>query len=199
MYCFNASTGDIIWKVTPETDGYFTTGCAVAYGMVYEMNKDGLMYAFSQETGDIVWKYKGLNDSLMWPGMPSVADGKIYVTTGEAAQYNKPDGILILCLDAYNGQQLWKFDLEALPPREFFATAYGTLYIIPGDVTTAVDTISGNEYATEHQILAIKTLSKPRKHGLLATGVSGGPTAHSSTAPKGPFSLSLAWKYETGG
>lgn len=201
MYCFNASTGDIIWKVTPETDGYFTTGCAVAYGMVYEMNKDGFMYAFSQETGDIVWKYKGPNDSLMWPGMPSVADGKIYVTTGEAAQYNKPDGISeFSCLDAYNGQQLWKFDLEALPPRESVAIAYGTLYIIPGDVTTAVDTISGNEYATEHQIWAIKDTEQPEETRFVSDWSQWrADAAHSSTAPKGPSSLSLAWKYETGG
>jgi len=201
MYCFNASTGDIIWRVTPETDGYFITGSAVGYGMVYQMNKDGFLYAFSQETGAIVWKYKGPNDSLMWPGMPTVADGKIYMTTGEAAQYNKPLGISeFSCIDAYNGQQLWKFEMEALPPRESVAVAYGTLYIIPGDVTTAVDTISGNEYATEHQIWAIKDAAKTEEPRF----VSNWPqwrtdAAHSSTAPRGPSNLSLAWKYETAG
>ncbi len=57
------------------------------------MNKDGYLYAFNMYTGELVWKYKGPNDSLMWPGMPTVADGKIYLTTGEAAQYNAPPGI----------------------------------------------------------------------------------------------------------
>ena len=39
-------------------------------------------------TGDLVWKYKGPDKTLLWPGMPSVADGKVYVTTGEIAEYN---------------------------------------------------------------------------------------------------------------
>ena len=33
--CFNATNGQILWTYTPNTDGYFTAGCAVAYGMVY--------------------------------------------------------------------------------------------------------------------------------------------------------------------
>ena len=106
MYAFNADSGEIIWTYTPETDGYFVTGCAVAYGMVYEMNKDGYLYALDMYTGELVWKYKGPNDSLMWPGMPAVADGKIYLTTGEAAQYNGPAGISeFSCINAYTGEQ----------------------------------------------------------------------------------------------
>jgi len=202
MYCFNASTGEIIWRYRPDTDGYFVTGCAVAYGMVYEMNKDGYLYAFDMYTGEVVWKYKGPNDSLMWPGMPSVADGKIYVTTGEAAQYNKPLGTSeFSCLDAYTGQQLWKFDMEALPPRESVAIAYGTLYIIPGDVTTSVDTISGNEYATDQEVWAIRDASPQGTTTPITSNWRqwrNDPT-HSSTAPSGPSNLTIAWKYQTGG
>ncbi len=201
MYAFNAANGKIVWTYTPDTDGYFTTGCAVAYGRVYEMNKDGYLYAFDQKTGALVWKYKGPNDSLMWPGMPSVADGKLYMTTGESAQYNAPSGTSeFSCLNAYTGQPLWKFDMEALPPRESVAIAYGTLYLIPGDVTTSVDTISGNEYATDNQLWAIRDVNP---------GGNGGQTSnwrqwradpsHSSTAPMGPSNLVLAWKFQTGG
>ena len=71
MYCFNATNGQILWTYTPQdTDGYFTTGPAISYGMVYEMNKDGYLYAFNIETGDLVWKYKGPDSTLLWPGMP---------------------------------------------------------------------------------------------------------------------------------
>ena len=196
LYCFNATNGKILWTYTPGTNGYFTTGLAIAYGMVYEMNKDGNLYALNVETGDVVWKYKGPNDSLIWPGMPTVADGKVYVTTGEAAQYTGPAGTSeFACLNAYTGQPIWKLPMEALPPRESVAVAYGILYIIPGDVTTAVDTISGTEYSTVNQLWAI---------GDKSISVSSWPMwradpAHSSTAQVGPSNLSLAWKFTTNG
>jgi len=196
MYCFNATNGEILWTYKPDTNGYFVTGCAVAYGMVYEMNKDGFLYAFDVETGEVMWKYKGPNDSLMWPGMPTVADGKLYVTTGQSAQYNAPEGISeFSCLNAFTGDTIWSITLEALPPRESIAIAYGMLLMIPGDVTTAVDTISGTEYTTANQIWAIGEKSVP---------VSSWPMwradpAHSSTASVGPANLSLTWKFETKG
>jgi outer membrane protein assembly factor BamB len=196
MYCFNATNGEILWTYKPDTNGYFTTGCAVAYGIVYEMNKDGFLYAFDVETGEVVWKYKGPNESLMWPGFPTVADGKLYMTTGQSAQYNAPEGISeFSCLNAYTGETIWSLTLEALPPRESVAIAYGMLLMIPGDVTTAVDTISGTEYTTANQIWAIGEESVP---------VSSWPmwradSAHSSTASVGPANLSLTWKFETNG
>lgn len=203
MYCFNASTGKIIWQFHPDTDGYFTTGCAVAYGMVYEMNKDGYLYAFDIYTGEVVWKYRGPNDSLMWPGMPSVADGKIYVTTGEEAQYNGPAGISeFSCINAFTGQLIWKLDgIEALPPRESVAIAYGTLYIIPGSVTTAVDTISGNEYATDGELWAIKdTETQDTTPKVVSSWPQWRATPdRSSTAEVGPSNLSVAWRFRTGG
>ncbi len=202
MYCFNASTGEIVWRYRPDTDGYFTTGCAVAYGMVYEMNKDGYLYAFNIYTGELVWKYRAIEQTLMWPGMPTVADGKIYVTSGEEAQYNAPAGVSAFsCINAYNGQEIWRLNLEALPPRESVAIAYGTLYIIPGSVTTSVDTISGNEYASINEIWAIKDTAPATPP---ASVVSSWPqwrtnAVHSSTAQVGPSNLTVAWQYTTGG
>jgi outer membrane protein assembly factor BamB len=198
LYCFNATNGQILWTYTPpgDTDGYFVTGCAVAYGMVYEMNKDGYLYAIDVETGNLLWKYKGPDDTLLWPGMPTVADGKVYVTTGEVAMYSGQVGISeFACLDAYTGQPIWKLPIEALAPRESVAVAYGNLYIIPGNVTTSVDAISGNEYSKVNEIWAIGSSSIP---------VSSWPTwradpAHSSTAQVGPSNLTLAWKFTTEG
>lgn len=196
LYCFNATNGQVLWTNTPDTNGYFATGCAVAYGMVYELNKDGYFYAIDIETGNLIWKYKGPNDTLIWPGMPTVADGKVYVTTGEAAQYNGPVGTSeFACLNAYTGQPIWKLPMEALPPRESVVVAYGNLYIIPGDVTTAVDTLSGTEYSTVNQLWAIGTNSIP---------VSSWPMwradpTHSSTAQEGPSNLTMAWKFTTNG
>ena len=157
MYCFNSTNGQILWTYKPDTNGYFTTGPAVAYGMVYEMNKDGYLYAVNVETGVPVWKYKGPDENLIWPGMPTVADGKIYVTTGELAQYvtNYKTYSEYACLNAYTGQVIWTLPIEALAPRESAIVAYGNLYIIPGSVTTAVDTTSGTEYTTDSELWAI--------------------------------------------
>jgi len=195
LYCFNATNGQILWTYTPDTDGYFTTGCAVAYGMVYELNKDGYLYAINVETGDVVWKYQG-PDTILWPGFPTVADGKVYATTGEVAAYGGEVSVSeFACLDAYTGRLIWKLPMEALAPRESVAVAYGNLYMIPGNVTTAVDSISGSEYTTMDQVWAI---------GTSTTSVSSWPMwradpMHSSTAQAGPSNFTVAWKFATNG
>ena len=94
--------------------------------------------------------------TMLWPGFPTVADGKIYATTGEAAQYGGEVGTSeFVCLNAYTGALKWKLPIEALAPRESVAIAYGKLYIIPGSVTDAVDAISGSEYDIFNQVWAI--------------------------------------------
>jgi len=195
IYCFNATNGQILWTYTPDTDGYFVTGCAVAYGMVYELNKDGYLYVIDVETGNLVWKYTGPG-TILWSGFPTVADGKVYATTGEVAAYGGEVGTSeFACLDAYTGRLIWKLPMEALAPRESVAVAYGNLYIIPGNVTAAVDSISGSEYTTMDQVWAI---------GTSTISVSSWPmwradAAHSSTAQEGPSNLTLAWKFTTNG
>jgi outer membrane protein assembly factor BamB len=198
MYCFNATNGQILWTYTPsgDTDGYFVTGPAIAYGMVYEMNKDGYLYAINIKTGDLVWRYKGPDSTLLWPGMPSVADGMVYVTTGEVAEYGGQVGISqYACLDAYNGQVVWTLPIEAMAPRESAIIAYGNLYIIPGNVTASVDSISGNEYSRLNQVWCIGTSSTTVSNWSM---FRADPT-HSSTAQVGPSSLTLAWKFTTNG
>ncbi len=224
MYCFNAADGKIVWTYTPPSDpnGYFTTGPAIAYGTVYEMNKDGFLYALNEKTGALVWKYASPDTNFLWPGMPTVADGKIYVTTGQYAAYNGPPQISqFACIDAYTGQTIWTLPIEALAPRESAIVAYGNLYIIPGNVTDAVDTTSGTEYLTSNELWAIGGTSPvptPSATPTLPPTPTPPPTltpastsivsnwtmfradpAHSSTAAVGPSNLTVAWKFTTGG
>ena len=195
LYCFNATDGKILWTYTPNTDGYFVTGPAVAYGMVYELNKDGILYALDIATGMLVWKYQGPG-TLLWPGYPTVADGKVYATTGEIAQYGGAVGTSeFVCLNAFTGQVNWKLPIEALAPRESVAVAYGHLYLIPGTVTTAVDSISGSEYNAINQVWAIGTDNITTSDWPMWRA----DAAHSSTAQVGPSNLSLAWNFTTGG
>ncbi len=196
MYCFNATDGKILWTYSPgTTDGYFTTGPAVAYGNVYELNKDGNLYAINVATGQLAWKYQGPG-TLLWPGYPTVADGKVYATTGEIAQYGGAVGTSeFACLNAYTGQLNWKLPIEALAPRESVAVAYGHLYLIPGTVTDAVDAISGSEYNSFNQVWAIGTPNIPTSDWPMWRA---DPT-HSSTAQVGPTNLSLSWTFSTNG
>ena len=195
LYCFNATDGAILWTYKPNDEGYFATGTAVAYGMVYSPNKDGNLYAVDIETGDLAWKYQGPGP-LLFPGNPTVADGKVYCTTGQAAQFMELVGYSeFACVNAYNGRVLWKLPIEALAPRESVAVAYGHLYIIPGNVTTSVDTISGGEYATVNEVWAFGTSPIPVSDWSMWRA---DPT-HSSTGQAGPSNLSMAWKFTTGG
>jgi outer membrane protein assembly factor BamB len=195
MYCFNATNGQILWTYTPDTDGYFCVGCAVAYGMVYELNKDGNLYAIDIDTGNLLWKYQGPGP-LIFPGNPTVADGMVYATTGQNAEYLGQVGASqFACLNAYTGQLIWNLPIEALAPRESVAVAYGNLYLIPGDVTKAVDSISGSEYNELNQVWAIGTSSIPVSNWSMWRA---DPT-HSSTAQEGPSNLTLDWKFTTKG
>ena len=80
--------------------------------------------------------------------------------------------------------------LEAYAPRESVVIAYGNLYMIPGSVTTAVDSISGEEYDTAGQVWAFgpQTWSNYRQN-----------PAHLAAAQSGPTNLALLWNYTTTG
>ena len=191
LYSFDANNGDILWTFNPKTeDGYFCVGPATAYGIVYALNKDGYLYALNATNGDLVWKYRGPG-TLMFPGTPTVADGKVYATTGQTASYTGGQGASeFACLDAYTGTVIWKLPVEAFAPRESVAIAYGNLYMIPGSVTKAVDSISGEEYDTAGQVWAFGPQSWPmwRQN-----------PAHSAVAQSGPTNLTLLWNFTTGG
>jgi outer membrane protein assembly factor BamB len=136
------------------------------------------------------------SDTLLWPGMPAVADGKVYVTTGEVAQYFGQVGVSqFACLNAFTGQLIWDLPLEALAPRESIAIAYGNLYMIPGNVTTSVDASSGNEYSRLDELWCIGESSIPVSNWSMWRS----DPEHSSSAPQGPSDLMLAWKFPTNG
>ena len=197
MYCFDANNGNILWTYNANTDGYFCSGTAAAYGMVYEPNKDGYIYAININNGSLVWKYKGPG-TMIFPGMPSIADGKVYVTSGQYASYGDEIGASeFVCLDAYTGQPIWKLPIEAFAPRESVAIAYGNLYLIPADVTKAVDSISGSEYETRDELWAIGPSSNQQDEN--SWPMFRHDAKRSSLGKEGPSNLSLLWTFPTNG
>jgi len=190
LYCFNATNGGILWTFNPGTyDGYFCSGTSVAYGMVYETNKDGYLYAVDVNTGELVWKYKGPGP-LFFPGHAAIADGKIYATTGQAASVDPSTGnhsrSEFACLDAYTGQVIWTLPVEAFSPRESIAIAYGNLYLIPGYIKEQ----EMDKYTTIDQVWAIGTEDWPMwRHD----------SAHTASGQSGPANLTLRWNFTTNG
>ncbi|MDR0797673.1 MAG: PQQ-binding-like beta-propeller repeat protein [Nitrososphaerota archaeon] len=198
MYCFDANTGEILWTYVAETSGYFCSGTAIGYGMVYSPNKDGYIYAINIDTGKLVWRYQGPG-TMIFPGMPTVADGKVYVTSGQNASYGDEFGSSeFACLDAFTGKAIWTLPIEAYAPRESVAVAYGYLYLIPGEVTEAVDSTSGDEYDLMGHIWAFASSSKTESNDV-SWSMFQHDAVRSSIGTKGPENLSLVWSFTTDG
>jgi len=219
MYCFDAKTGKVLWAYPADTVGYFCTGTAIGYDMVYAPNKDGYIYAFDIDTGELMWRYKGPG-TMIFPGTPTVADGKVYVTSGQNASYGDEYGeSQFVCLDAFTGEAIWALPIEAYAPRDSVAVAYGYLYIIPGEVTKAVDSISGDEYDVMGHIWAfasseaehVAQKASQLKSSIWASAASvvepdpeawrmfRSDAGRSSIGGRGPENLSLVWRFETKG
>ncbi|MDR2204435.1 MAG: PQQ-binding-like beta-propeller repeat protein [Nitrososphaerota archaeon] len=223
MYCFDAKSGKVLWTYPADTSGYFCTGTAIGYGMVYAPNKDGYIYAIDLDTGNLVWRYKGPG-TMIFPGTPTVADGKVYVTSGQSASYGVEYGeSQFACLNAFTGDAIWTLPIEAYSPRDSVAIAYGYLYIIPGEVTKAVDSVSGSEYDVMGHVWAFasdKAKAALETKTVQLTGVGNffasaadvvefDPNAWSMfrkdavrssiSGGKGPENLSLIWSFATNG
>ncbi len=190
FYSFNATNGDVLWTFNPGTsNGYWCSGTAAAYGLVYALNKDGYLYAIDVKTGQLAWKYKGPGP-LFFPGNPVVADGKVYASTGQNASYDPSTGQYshseFACLDAYTGQKLWTLPTEAFPPRESIAIAYGNLYLIPGYIRE----LQMDDYYVPGEVWAIGTRDWSMwRHD----------SAHSGVGQAGPTNLTLWWKFTADG
>jgi len=190
FYCFDAETGHILWKYNPGTHlGYWISGCAAAYDMVYELNKDGHLYAIDINSGQLMWKYEGPG-YMFWPGWPVVADGKVYATTGQMTsfdpytlEYSESE---FVCLDAFTGELIWELPIETHCPRDSIAVAYGNLYIIPG----YIEEMKMDSYITLNEVWAI---------GSNSWSTWRSDAQNSGAGQSGPAELNLRWSYQTGG
>lgn len=190
FYCFDAETGKILWRYNPGTHlGYWVSGCAAAYDMVYELNKDGHLYALDVNDGHLVWKYEGPG-YLFWPGWPVVADGKVYATTGQRTSYHpytlEYSESEFVCLDAFTGELIWELPIETHCPRDSIAVAYGNLYIIPGYIKE----MTMDKYETLNEVWAI---------GSDSWSTWRNDEENSGAGQSGPTELNLRWSFKTGG
>ena len=84
-YCFNASSGDLIWK-SPEKDRIGDWRCSPAYadGMLFagraDLTEYGGVFALNASTGEPVWSYPagGSSPSLAGGMMFTIGRGRVY-------------------------------------------------------------------------------------------------------------------------
>ncbi len=87
-YCFNATTGDLVWNTTASEDGIggWAVSVAVADGMVFVGNSSWYSgcagtCALDSATGDVIWSSPDGGSS------PAVADGIVFTIGGDGRVY----------------------------------------------------------------------------------------------------------------
>jgi outer membrane protein assembly factor BamB len=127
FYAYNIRTGALVWGPTTPYDnawGMYTSSTAglgasnplSAYGILYSVAYDGKLHAYNATTGVHLWDFSTGEAGFETPygtyplggGEFSIADGKVYVCTGEHSP-NVPmwRGGRIFCVDAITGQSIW--------------------------------------------------------------------------------------------
>ena len=119
-YAYNANTGAKLWGPTAaDTDPWGSEGSAsssqIAYGILYGFAADGV-HAFNLTTGQKLWDFKGISSGVDFPGFSyypfegtsmTVADGKIYLQTGDTHGDPVFRGAQLYCVNATSGTELW--------------------------------------------------------------------------------------------
>jgi len=122
-YAFDAKTGNKIWGPTEaDPDPWGSIGsassAAIAYGSLYGLAADGV-HAFNLTTGQKLWDFKGHNSGSDFPGFNyypfegtsmTIADGKIYVQTGDTHGDPMFRGAQLYCINATSGTELWSIN-----------------------------------------------------------------------------------------
>jgi outer membrane protein assembly factor BamB len=122
-YAFDVNTGNKIWgPTTADPDPWGSEGSAsssqIAYGILYGLSSDGV-HAFNLTTGQKLWDFKGINSGADFPGFSyypfegttmTVADGKIYLQTGDTHGDPLFRGAQLYCVNASSGTELWSIN-----------------------------------------------------------------------------------------
>lgn len=133
VYCLDAYTGDLVWKYTT---GGEVGSAAVSDGKVYASSvasSANTIYYLDAEgngdgTTDLIRSIELSQDGYITS--PTVVDNKLYV--GVAWEY-------LYCLDASNGNEVWRFEVDKELTHATFAD--GKVYVGVGDELYCINAI----------------------------------------------------------
>jgi hypothetical protein len=123
-YAYNAQTGAKIWgPSTPDTDPWGSQPSPeavseIAYGILYGISSDGVR-AFNLTTGQFLWSFEGFNSGTNFPGFynypfeeeaQTIADGKLYLQTGDSHGDPIFKGAQLYCINATTGALIWNIN-----------------------------------------------------------------------------------------
>jgi outer membrane protein assembly factor BamB len=129
VYCFNASTGALIWNYT--TGAPVVSSPAVADDKVYVGSDDNKVYCLNATTGAHIWNYT-TNDKVR--SSPAVADDKVYVGSWDYKIY---------CLNATTGAHIWNYTIGSAV-RSSPAVADDKVYVgAPDDKVYCLNATTG--------------------------------------------------------
>jgi hypothetical protein len=121
---YSLKTGEQLWESEPEIAMNFYSikwpdmgpSQIVYEGKLLTCGYGGELIAYNITTGEIIWKYTARTEGFESPygnypmGIGAIADGKIYIGTGEHSP-TQPlyRGSVLQCINASNGVLLWNF------------------------------------------------------------------------------------------
>jgi eukaryotic-like serine/threonine-protein kinase len=173
VYALDLGTGVARWISEDNYDISFTSGAAVANGLVYSGGGDGVLYASDAVTGKVAWSQHLGSSYLCTPAVynglvyTGCGDGNLYAANGKTGamkwsrNFNEPYGVFttpsiinnvlyIQCnqkfyaLNASTGDSIWASSV----PASFYASAAigsSLAYISGADSNMyAIDLASGN-------------------------------------------------------
>jgi outer membrane protein assembly factor BamB len=170
----DAKTGSELWRFEVGTDSTVHAGGTdapprVAAELVFGCSEDGHLYAIDARDGTERWRFRGDSGTF---SPPVVADGTVYVASGETLHavdpetgrerwylrlggevrsalrvaagtvYGCTDDGTVLAVDAATGRGRWRFRSGA-PPRGVPLYRDGAVYVASGDTLHAIDAGTG--------------------------------------------------------
>jgi len=149
--CFNATTGEILWR---NTDGEANRAFNVwnvmyAYGRVYYHDlgsgRTGAEKCYDAITGQKLWASTALFSIGYYT--TKVADGKVYgnQADGSTTTGRQADPTAFCCWDAFTGEIIWKLRQGVTVP----VVGYGCLYIINSNCLICISTCQPAQGWTE--------------------------------------------------
>ncbi len=117
---YSALTGQKIWGPTTSLPNAWASqgySAITGYGMLFGEPVDGI-HAYNLTTGQHLWDFYGDNSGVNFPGFtnypteatmqPLLADGKLYVATGDSHGDPAFRGIQLYCVNATTGEKIWQ-------------------------------------------------------------------------------------------